>query len=252
MLCINNPYTDVAFNLAAEEYLLKQVKDDVFMVWQNEPSVILGKHQDKDMEVNVDYAEKHRIGVYKRSSGGGAVYHDLGNVNLTFIETSRHPQFDKYVAWMRQFLGGLGVDVQADERRGLYLNGLKVSGSAQYMYKDRVMFHATLLFSSDLDRIKALLLDKEAPASDSYKPWVRSVKSPVTNLASYIKQKLDIEDIKHQLINFMAWMDQSNYMYTFTPKDIQFIKEIQMERGDAALLSYEDGSQHDLTPSIHQ
>lgn len=230
MLCINNPYTDVAFNLAAEEYLLKQVKEDIFMVWQNEPSVILGKHQDKAMEVDLEYADKHKIGVYKRQSGGGAVYHDLGNVNLTFIETSREPNFDKYVGWMRQFLSGLGVDVQADERRGLYLNGLKVSGSAQYMFKDRVMFHATLLFSTDLERIKALLLDKDTPMEDAAKRWVRSVKSPVTNLAPYIKQELDVDDIKHQLINFMAWMDRANYMYTFTEKDRRQIREIMVSR----------------------
>lgn len=229
MLCINNPYTDVAFNLAAEEYLLKQVRDDIFMVWQNEPSVILGKHQDKATEVDVDYADQHQIGIYKRQSGGGAVYHDLGNVNLTFIETSQQPNFDKYVGWMRQFLNGLGVDVQADERRGLYLNGLKVSGSAQYLYKDRVMFHATLLFSTDLDRIKALLLDKETTDTNTAKPWVRSVKSPVTNLAPYIKQNLDVEDIKRQLINFMAWMDHANYIHTFTTNDRQKILENQRD-----------------------
>ncbi|OPZ98162.1 MAG: Lipoate-protein ligase LplJ [Bacteroidetes bacterium ADurb.Bin416] len=232
MLCINNPYTDVAFNLAAEEYLLKQVRDDIFMVWQNEPSVILGKHQDKAMEVDLAYAEEHQIGIFKRQSGGGAVYHDLGNVNLTFIETSQQPNFDKYVGWMRQFLSGLGVDVQADNRRGLYLNGLKVSGSAQYMFKDRVMFHATLLFSTDLDRIKALLLDKNSPKVDNVKPWVRSVKSPVTNLAPHIKQQLDVDDIKHQLINFMAWMDHANYMYTFTEKDRRKIMEIQVSQQD--------------------
>lgn len=87
------------------------------------------------------------------------------------------------------------------------------------------MFHATLLFSSDLDRIKALLLDKETPPSEGGKPWVRSVKSPVTNLAPHIKQNLDVDDIKHQLINFMAWMDHANYIYTFTEKDRRRINQ---------------------------
>ena len=85
MLCINNPYTDAWFNLAAEEYFLHSFQENVFMLWQNEPSVIIGKHQNVWAEVNMDFVRDHRIKVVRRYSGGGAVYHDAGNLNFTFI-----------------------------------------------------------------------------------------------------------------------------------------------------------------------
>lgn len=94
MRFINSSFTDAGFNLAAEEYLLKQGTEDVFMLWQSAPSVIIGKHQRVETEVNRTMAEQNKIPVFRRFSGGGAVYHDWGNINLTFIETTRLARFE--------------------------------------------------------------------------------------------------------------------------------------------------------------
>lgn len=94
MLCIHNTQTDPYFNLAAEEYLLKNFKENIFMLWQNEPSIVIGKHQDVWAEVNLKFVQDQQIKIARRFSGGGAVYHDPGNLNLTFIETGQIMQYN--------------------------------------------------------------------------------------------------------------------------------------------------------------
>ena len=104
MLYINNPYTDAWFNLAAEEYLLKNFSDDIFMLWQNEPSVIIGKHQNVWDEINRNYIQEKHIKVVRRYSGGGAVYHDSGNLNITFIQNSKELASGIFTARLIAFL----------------------------------------------------------------------------------------------------------------------------------------------------
>ena len=145
MRCFHNTFTDIYFHLAAEEYLLKQETDSVFMLWQDTPSVVMGKHQSVQLEVNREWAEEQQIQIARRFSGGGAVYHDLGNVNLTFIETvSRLPDFSLYLHRILDFLKLIGLPAKGDERLGIYLDGLKISGSAQCVHKNRVLYHCTL------------------------------------------------------------------------------------------------------------
>ena len=156
--CIYSPYTDIYFHLAAEEYLLKQGTEDVFMLWQSVPSVVIGKHQRLRSEVDKEWAKQHRIAIARRFSGGGAVYHDLGNVNFTFIETvSRLPEFVHYLQRTLDFLSFIGIEAKGDERLGIYLNGLKISGSAQCVHKDRVLYHCTLLYDTDLTILNKVL-----------------------------------------------------------------------------------------------
>ena len=127
MLCIHNTQTDPYFNLAAEEYLLKNFKENIFMLWQNEPSIVIGKHQDVWAEVNLKFVQDQQIKIARRFSGGGAVYHDPGNLNLTFIETGQIMQTDKYTIQIMNFLKTLGVHVEVDERKGLTIGGFKIS-----------------------------------------------------------------------------------------------------------------------------
>ena len=134
MLCIHNTQTDPYFNLAAEEYLLKNFKENIFMLWQNEPSIVIGKHQDVWAEVNLKFVQDQQIKIARRFSGGGAVYHDPGNLNLTFIETGQIMQTDKYTIQIMNFLKTLGVHVEMDERKGLTIGGFKISGSAQSIH----------------------------------------------------------------------------------------------------------------------
>ena len=128
MFCIDNRCTDIYFNLAAEEYLLKQKRGNFFMLWQSEPSVVMGKNQSVRAEVNEDYRIEKGIRLARRFSGGGAVYHDKGNINLTFIETTSQPLFEDYLQRIVGFLETMGVTAYTDERLGIYLDGKKISG----------------------------------------------------------------------------------------------------------------------------
>lgn len=128
------------------------------MLWQSVPSVVIGKHQRLRSEVDKEWAKQHRIAIARRFSGGGAVYHDLGNVNFTFIETvSRLPEFVHYLQRTLDFLSFIGIEAKGDERLGIYLNGLKISGSAQCVHKDRVLYHCTLLYDTDLTILNKVL-----------------------------------------------------------------------------------------------
>ena len=156
--CIYSPFTDIYFHLAAEEYLLKQGNEDIFMLWQDTPSVVIGKHQRLRSEVDQEWAEREQVHIARRFSGGGAVYHDLGNVNLTFIETTpRLPEFVTYLQRTLDFLSSMGLMATGGERLGIYLNGLKISGSAQCVHKDRVLYHCTLLYDTDLTILNKVL-----------------------------------------------------------------------------------------------
>lgn len=182
---MNSPFTDIYFHLAAEEYLLKQGTEDVFMLWQDTPSVVIGKHQRVQVEVDREWAKRQQIHVARRFSGGGTVYHDLGNVNLTFIETvSRSPDFTIYLDRTLKFLSSIGLAAEGDERLGIYLNGLKISGSAQCVHKNRVLYHCTLLYDTDLTVLNKVI-SPERTADDADSPSVYavpSVRSEVTNI----------------------------------------------------------------------
>ena len=157
MFCIDNRCTDIYFNLAAEEYLLKQKRGNFFMLWQSEPSVVIGKHQSVAAEADKRFLDEKGITLARRFSGGGAVYHDRGNINLSFIETVKQPDFGYYLQQVVDFLEKVGISAYADQRLGIYVDERKISGSAQCIHKDRVMYHCTLLFSTDLDTLNAAL-----------------------------------------------------------------------------------------------
>ena len=113
-LIIDNPFTDIYFNLAAEEFLLKNRPENILMLWQNTPSVFLGKHQRVETEINLTYVKDKQIRIARRYSGGGTVYHDMGNLNLTFIENTNVPDFEKYTRKTLEFLNSIGVQAQKD------------------------------------------------------------------------------------------------------------------------------------------
>ncbi|WP_321332492.1 lipoate--protein ligase family protein [uncultured Bacteroides sp.] len=234
MICINSTITDPYFNLAAEEFMLKHFTEDVFMVWQSEPSVIIGRHQDVQAEVNLALAEKHEIKIARRSSGGGAVYDDLGNVNLTFIENSKEPDFGKFSTLMIDFLSTLGIEAKVDERRGLTVDGLKISGSAQSIFGGRILFHASLLFSTNLTMLTSVLEGDLNALSHipetKRKSYVKSVKSQVTNIRRHMAQSMQISDFKQLLIKNFLDREASNRLYTFSEKERMEIARLREEK----------------------
>ena len=234
MLCIHNTQTDPYFNLAAEEYLLKNFKENIFMLWQNEPSIVIGKHQDVWAEVNLKFVQDQQIKIARRFSGGGAVYHDPGNLNLTFIETGQIMQTDKYTIQIMNFLKTLGVHVEVDERKGLTIGGFKISGSAQSIHKNRYMHHATLLFSTDLDRLVTSLksTSRQTPKKTGGKrsTFVKSVRSPVTNISAHLPASISIQHFKKALLYYFTINNPGIQDYSFTQADLEAIYRLKEQK----------------------
>jgi lipoate---protein ligase len=232
VIYIDSPHTDPGFNLAAEEYLLNAFPEDILMLWQNSSSVIVGKHQDINAEVNRVYVQNRRIPVYRRQSGGGTVYHDAGNLNLSFIESGTQPDFTTYTERIRKALRKLGIEATSDERNALYLDGLKISGSAQFLRKGKVLFHATLLYASDLNALNASLDSPDftkAPTEGSRKR-IRSVKSPVTNIRDHLSEPLTMDVFRQRLLSTLLQEHTQHTPYTFSDIDLNAISAIKMEK----------------------
>ena len=229
MRCFHNTFTDIYFHLAAEEYLLKQETDSVFMLWQDTPSVVMGKHQSVQLEVNREWAEEQQIQIARRFSGGGAVYHDLGNVNLTFIETvSRLPDFSLYLHRILDFLKQIGLPAKGDERLGIYLNGLKISGSAQCVHKDRVLYHCTLLYDTDLTILNKVLnpdvIAHDGTLSSVYA--VPSIRSEVTNIGRYLPAG-SVDDFKE---NAFQYFSESQSVSSFSVEEKEAVNRLRSEK----------------------
>lgn len=229
MLCIQNDNTDPYFNLALEEYLLKEFKEDCFMLWQNEPCVVVGKNQNVFNEINEDFVRKNNIKVARRLSGGGAVYHDLGNLNFTFIINDTQNSlrdYRRFTTPIVNVLANLGVKAELSERNDLLINGLKFSGNAQYKHKNRLLHHGTILFSSDLNSIRSAL---KTDTSNKGR-WVKSIPSPMTNVQEHLKILLNIDELKTIIINHIALKYKNHSCYHLTAIDIKKITELSKNK----------------------
>lgn len=198
--------TDPALNLACEEHFLRNLNHNYFLVWINRPCVIAGRHQNIYKEINYPYTRKHNIAVYRRISGGGTVYQDEGNINFSFIgnKSKNVLNYENMLSPILEALRNLNLDVQFDGRNGILLNNTwKISGNAQHAYKNRLLHHGTLLFSTNLEHLHHSL---NAPHSYHDKA-INSVKSQVSNIKDQLDSQLDKwEFITHlfQIINGTA------------------------------------------------
>lgn len=181
-----NDRTDPYFNLASEEYLLLTEDEPVFMLWQNERSVIIGRNQNAYAEINRGFVEKNGIAVVRRLTGGGAVFHDLGNINYTFITKKGDAgalDFARFCAPVISALSALGVPAELSGRNDMTADGRKFSGNAQCVFNKRVLHHGTILFSADMAYLSgALNADPEKMKSKG----IKSVRSRVCNLSEYL------------------------------------------------------------------
>ncbi len=229
MLCIQNNNTETYFNLALEEYLLKEFDEDCFMLWQNEPSVIIGKNQNPLAEINLEFIEKNNIKVARRLSGGGAVYHDLGNLNFTFIINDTQNSlrnYPKFTIPIRNVLSELGLNVELSERNDLMISGLKFSGNAQYKCKNRLLHHGTILFSSSLNNVRAALKSDNLTNGR----WVKSISSPITNVQEHLKTYLSIDELKTIIQTHIKNTQDNFVIYNLTSTDIEKIKKLTKEK----------------------
>ena len=184
--------TDPYYNLAVEEYLFRNAEDDIFMLWQNEPSVICGKNQNVYAEVNLPLVKERGIHICRRITGGGAVYHDLGNINYTFIcakESARILDFEYFSRPIRSVIDAMGIPCHMSDRNDIECEGGKFSGNAQHADGGRILHHGTLLFDTDFSVMEGVLrVDKEKLAYRA----VKSCRSRVVNLLSLLPKKVDL------------------------------------------------------------
>lgn len=226
MLYIKRKETNPYFNIAAEEYVLKNFTEDCFMLWRNEPCIIAGKHQNTLAEINLDFIEEHKLPVVRRISGGGTVFHDLGNLNFTFIKNGSSEKlvnFRKYTEPIIGALATLGVKAIFEGRNDLTVDGKKISGNAEHIHKNRVLHHGTLLFSAELGKLsKALKVD---PSKFQDKA-VKSVRSRVTNIIDHLSSPLSIEAFEKTIYDHVLKSDDQAEFYEFSKQDIQNINEL--------------------------
>ncbi|MGD9993814.1 MAG: lipoate--protein ligase [Salinivirgaceae bacterium] len=185
----NNPY----FNIATEEYLLKQFNDDFFYIYINEPSIVVGKHQNTMAEINVPYAMENQLKVVRRLSGGGTVFHDKGNINFCFIQKGAPGNlvnFKKYSQPILDTLQNLGVNAYLKGKSDLVIDDLKFSGNAEHVYRNKVLHHGTLLYQSELGKLNEAIKADWNKFTDKA---VRSNRSTVTNIRDHLNEKLSLE-----------------------------------------------------------
>ena len=226
MRYIRNNSTDVYFNMAFDEYALEQLPLDepLFYLWQNRSAVIIGINQNIYTEVDLDYARQHDIAVARRITGGGAVYHDLGNLNYTIVGRSSDMERDypEYARYMLHALQALGIRAELSGRNDIVVDGRKVSGYAKRVYKDRLMVHGTLMYDVDIEQLTRVLTP---PAGKLESKGIASVKSRVLNLREYLPQYAGINALIQALERYLSRQYQ-DAEYQLTEEQLSEIRGI--------------------------
>lgn len=230
MLCIYNDHTNPYFNLAAEEYFFNEYDDDVFRLWRNANTIVVGKHQNTNAEINVDYVNKKGIKVVRRLSGGGAVFQDLGNICYTFIATRSDDvsiDFKRYTQPVIDVLQNLGVDARFEGRNDITIDGKKFSGNAQYIRQNRVMHHGTILFASRMtDLSEALKVD---PLKYKDKA-VKSVRSRVTNISDHLSDPIEVTDFISMIMDHILETSPDAERHDLTDADVAGIEDLMQAK----------------------
>ncbi|RJQ85910.1 MAG: lipoate--protein ligase [Desulfobacteraceae bacterium] len=232
MFYIHNPSRNPYFNLALEEYALRYLPQDrsYFMLWQNDPAIIIGASQNTLEEINPVFVRRHGIHVVRRRSGGGAVYHDQGNLNFSFI-TDRAGRgafdFQKFTVPVIRTLHKLGISSAFSNRNDLVIEARKFSGNAQYVSKDRLLHHGTLLVHSNLDHLQsALTVSKDKIQAKG----IRSVRSRVTNISDHLGEQIPVDQLKNLLLAAIAEEEKDMTEYRLTAGDLTAVHRLMHER----------------------
>jgi lipoate-protein ligase A len=226
MLLLQQTSTNPYFNIAAEEYLLKNFSDDIFTLYINEPSIIVGKHQNTLAEINQEFVRSQSIKVVRRLSGGGTVYHDLGNLNYSFIANGSEGKlvdFKKFTQPIVDVLLHLGIDAQLGGKNDIRIGERKISGNAEHIYKNRVLHHGTLLFSSELDNLNESIRVNPSTYTDKS---VKSIRSNVANISDYLKDKITINEFAALVVNQIKQTIPNCSSYNLTKNDNSAINRL--------------------------
>lgn len=212
--------TDPFFNLSAEEYFLCEKDEDFFLLWQNEPCIVIGKNQVAADEINHDYVSACSLPVVRRMTGGGAVYHDTGNLNFSFIQNGE-PDRAKLCRPVIDVLRSLGVEAELSGRNDILVGGRKISGTAMCSHGGRSLFHGTLLISADLEAMSEALKPDETKLIGH---GVKSVRSRVANLSEYTEE-VSPDIIGAMLAEYMT--ERGGEIYGLGESDIEAIEKLR-------------------------
>jgi lipoate-protein ligase A len=228
LLYVDNSSNDPEYNLAFEESLFDismRCGDITATLWVNSPSVIVGRFQNTHEEVNVSYAMKHNIKIVRRVTGGGAVYHDLNNMNYSFVIPPK-PSYDEDINRLLDELTGilrkLGVSAKRSGRNDLTVDGRKFSGTAQFLSPKGALLHGTLLFDTDLSVLSEVL---NVDADKYVSKGLKSVRGRVTNLSRYFDERYGLSDLKRDIV---SRLDCS--IMSLSPEDLELAARLHKEK----------------------
>ena len=231
MFIIDSPSHDAYFNIALEEYLLyKYPTEDIFLLYINAPSIIVGKFQNTLAEINLDYVNAQQIKVVRRMSGGGAVYHDLGNLNFSFhtlLRSNDFMDFSKFTATVIKVLNSLDVPAKLEGRNDLLVDGKKFSGNAKLAKNGKMIQHGTILFNSDMSVLGDALKMNPLKYVDKA---IKSNRARVTNLIDYFPTEISTDDLKELLIEEMLENNVGAKIYQLTSEDLVGIGDLIKEK----------------------
>lgn len=233
MIYVVNQNTDPAYNIALEEFCFKELKqfDKVFILWINRPAIIVGRHQNTQAEINARFVEERGIRVVRRITGGGAVYHDLNNLNYTIISNEEEGEtdfdFKSFSQPVIETLADLGVKAEFSGRNDITIDGKKICGNAQAYADNRVMHHGCLLFDTDLTVLsKALEVSPDTVASKG----VKSVRSRVDNILPNLPEKISVREFAVRLLQKMKEEFPEMKEYHFNEEELRAIERRKDEK----------------------
>ena len=230
MNIVRSNTSNPAFNLATEEFLMNHKQDNWFYLYINAPSIIVGKHQNSLAEINVDYVKENGVIVIRRTTGGGAVFHDPGNLNFTFImkeHSGETADFRKYTQPIIDVLQAMDVDAKFEGRNDMTIEGKKFSGNAKAFYNGKILQHGTLLFNSTLPNLSQALKLNPLKYRDKA---VKSISSRVTNISEHLKHDITLEEFEKRIVDHVRTMYADAKVYELTEEDRAAIQKLVDEK----------------------
>jgi lipoate-protein ligase A len=250
MLNIFSPSNYAPFNIALEEYILKNFDEDCFLLYINDPCIIVGRFQNTIAEINYPWVQEHKIPVVRRLTGGGTVFHDLGNLNFSFImkgDAEDSNGFAKYTAPVLSVLNDLGVPAILQGRNDLTINGLKFSGNAKLHENGKTLQHGTILFSAHVESLTQALKVNPIKFTDKA---VKSVRARVTNVAEHLLEPMDLKDFTALVRSKVRSMYPESKDYFLSMEDKEAVEHLVREKYNTWDWNYGKSPQYNLANAI--